>query len=95
MTEENDFPEDPSELTPEQLAELKIEFAPGCFDNFTGTQEELDELIAEIKEMVASGRIFEESHKLDMDELIEEDPEFAQALMDRLEGQEDFQRRLN
>lgn len=31
--------------------EIKIEFAPGCFDNFEGTQEELDELMAEITEM--------------------------------------------
>lgn len=31
--------------------ELKIEFAPGCFDNFEGTQEELDELVAEIQKM--------------------------------------------
>ena len=33
---------------------LKIEFAPGCFDNFEGTQEELDELIKEIQEMFTS-----------------------------------------
>lgn len=26
----------------------KISFAPGCFDEFDGTQEELDELIAEL-----------------------------------------------
>jgi len=26
-------------------SEIKIEFAPGCFDSFDGTQEELDELI--------------------------------------------------
>lgn len=28
---------------------IKVSFAPGCFDNFDGTQEELDELITEIK----------------------------------------------
>lgn len=27
---------------------LKITFAPGCFDGFEGTQEELDEMIGEI-----------------------------------------------
>jgi hypothetical protein len=27
---------------------LKIEFAPGCFDHFEGSQEELDELIKSI-----------------------------------------------
>lgn len=31
--------------------ELKITFAEGCFDNFEGTQEELDEMIAEITKM--------------------------------------------
>jgi hypothetical protein len=30
---------------------IKISFEPGCFDTFEGTQEELDELVAEIKEM--------------------------------------------
>lgn len=35
----------------EEKKELKIEFAPGCFDQFDGTQEELDELIAEIQKM--------------------------------------------
>ena len=33
---------------------LKIQFAPGCFDNFDGTQEELDALIAELEEMFKS-----------------------------------------
>jgi hypothetical protein len=31
--------------------EIKIEFAPGAFDNFDGTQEELDEIVAEINRM--------------------------------------------
>jgi hypothetical protein len=35
-------------------------FAPGCFDNFDGTQEELDEMIADIKRMVEDGTIFDE-----------------------------------
>lgn len=30
---------------------VKVEFAPGAFDSFEGTQEELDELLAEIYEM--------------------------------------------
>jgi hypothetical protein len=30
---------------------IKVEFAPGCFDQFEGTQEELDELIKEIQGM--------------------------------------------
>lgn len=31
--------------------EIKIVFAPGCFDNFDGTQEELDAMTQEITEM--------------------------------------------
>ena len=34
---------------------MKIEFAPGCFDNFDGTQEELDELMKQIQDMFDSG----------------------------------------
>ena len=34
--------------------ELKIQFAPGCFDQFDGTQEELDALIADIQNMFAN-----------------------------------------
>ena len=33
----------------------EIVFAPGCFDSFEGTQEELDELVAEIQRLVDSG----------------------------------------
>lgn len=56
----------------EQDKELKIEFAPGCFDSFEGSQEELDELVNQIKEMFFSGEILEKSRELteeDFDEL--------------------------
>lgn len=55
---------------------LKIEFAPGCFDNFEGTQEELDELVAEIHRLFESGEFFEKAEKLDF----EEDPEIEEAI---------------
>lgn len=60
------------DLTPEECQDLKIVFAPGCFDQFEGSQEELDELIAEITQMVKSGEILEKStsvEDLDEDEL--------------------------
>jgi len=56
---------------------LKIEFAPGCFDHFEGTQEELDELIAEITQAVTSGEIMEMSNEL-TDEDFAELPEEVQ-----------------
>ena len=60
---------------------IKIEFAPGAFDSFQGTQEELDQLIAEIQKMAETGELFEQSQELDIDELIDEDPEFAESIL--------------
>jgi hypothetical protein len=37
---------------------LELMFAPGAFDNFEGTQEELDELIAQIRNMLTDGTLF-------------------------------------
>ena len=57
---------------------LKIEFAPGCFDNFEGTQEELDELVAEIQEMFTNltpEELEARSQPVDIDKLIEEGDE--------------------
>jgi hypothetical protein len=59
---------------------MKIEFAPGCFDSFEGTQEELDALQAEIMRMFESGEIEAQAVELDIDALAEEDPEMAEAL---------------
>lgn len=101
MTDNNEFPTDPRDLTEEQRKKIKIEFAPGCFDNFEGTQEELDELLAEIRGMIESGELFTEARHLDMNELMEEDPEFAMHLMERIgaatreEYEEDRKRNLN
>ena len=55
--------------------DLKLVFAPGCFDNFEGTQEELNELIAEITAKFEDGTIFEESEEVDLDELDEDEIE--------------------
>lgn len=40
---------------------LKVEIAPGAFDNFEGTQEELQDLIAQIHQMAEDGTLFENS----------------------------------
>jgi hypothetical protein len=79
---------------------LKIEFAPGCFDSFEGTQEELDALQAEIMRMFESGEIEQNAVQLDLDTLMEEDPEMADALMrslGALDGEDladEFKRKL-
>ncbi len=76
---------------------LKITFAPGCFDNFEGTQEELDELIAEIQKGFDSGEFLTNSKPLDVDQLLEEDPELAAKLFAALDDIEevDEQRKRN
>ena len=50
----------------------EIKFVPGCFDGFDGTQEELDEFVAEITRMAESGELEFNSRELtdaDFDEL--------------------------
>lgn len=78
---------------------LKITFAPGCFDNFDGTQEELDELIAEIQKGFESGEFLTQSKPLDVDQLMDEDPELASRLFSALEDidqvEENRKRNLN
>ncbi|NBO27834.1 MAG: hypothetical protein EBX47_09090 [Synechococcaceae bacterium WB8_1B_057] len=65
---------------------LKLTFARGAFDEFEGTQEELEELIKSIEKMVESGELEKNSKPLDLDELEKEDPELAQSLRDQLEN---------
>lgn len=55
-----------------QKKPLKIIFDPGCFDHFDGTQEELDQLVAELTAAAESGDLFEDSREItedDWDEL--------------------------
>jgi len=47
----------------------EILFAPGCFDNFDGTQEELDEMIAVFKAMVEDGTFMENAEQLTEEEI--------------------------
>jgi hypothetical protein len=54
---------------------ITVEFAPGAFDNFEGTQEELDELIAEITRMAETGELHEQSRAIDFDNPDEDDIE--------------------
>ena len=68
---------------------LKIEFAPGCFDSFEGTQEELDEMVAEIQRMFDSGEMESNSKEIDIDELIEEDPDVAEKIFKALQEDEE------
>lgn len=65
---------------------LQVEFDPGAFDHFEGTQEELDQLIAEIRhtfETMTPEQLAERSRIVDWDELVEDNPEVAQRILDQ------------
>jgi hypothetical protein len=51
-------------------------------------------MIAEIQRMAESGELFENSQPLDLDELSEEDPEFAQKLSESLSTDQTAKRNL-
>ena len=60
--------------------QIKVVFAKGSMDEFDGTQEELDALVAEIKEMVANG-LFN-----DADPITEEEEEELDLLYAKQRG---------
>jgi hypothetical protein len=62
-------------MSNEEKKPLQVMFAPGCFDDFDGTQEELDEMIAEINRLAETGELFERSLPVDLDELSDEELE--------------------
>ncbi len=70
---------------------LKIEFAPGCFDNFDGTQEELDALVKEIQSMFENKTREEiEAESIPMtDEEFDNLPEDVKAQLIRSYNEED------
>lgn len=47
----------------------QIVFMPGAFDGFDGTQEELDELLNELKAKIEDGTFFTESEEIDPEDL--------------------------
>lgn len=59
-------------MSDQDKKKIEIIFAPGCFDNFEGTQEELDQMIQQIKDMAESGELFEQSTPVDLDDLMDQ-----------------------
>lgn len=68
--------------------EFEVVFFPGCFDDFDGTQEELDQLIAEITAMVQSGKVAEMLEEISVEELEDLSPELEEFLKAALESDE-------
>lgn len=50
------------------MTKMKIEFAPGCFDSFEGTQEELEALKTEIAEMFENEEVLKDARQLTEEE---------------------------
>jgi hypothetical protein len=67
----------------EEKKPLKIVFAPGALDNFEGTQEELDEMIAEITALAETGELEEMAQPVDFED---EDPELQDAIEDMIKS---------
>jgi len=63
----------------EEKKPIKVVFAPGSLDNFDGTQEELDDLVAQIQELAESGELEELAQPVDLDDL-ENDQELTEAM---------------
>lgn len=64
----------------EDLSKYKLVFAPGCFDTFDGTQEELDELVQSIKDMIADGTLMDHATPVDLD-----DPDLPEGFFDAID----------
>jgi len=75
---------EPEDSNPEQM---QLEFAPGCFDEFDGTQAELDEFIAELQRMFKSGEFAKQSRPVTEDSFQELSPEMQQKLIDFLDNE--------
>jgi hypothetical protein len=71
--------------------EIKVEFAPGCFDDFDGTQEELDALQKEIMHMFTSmtPEELEDNSRPLIDAIDdEEDAEFLKSVIEKISNSE-------
>lgn len=60
---------------------LKVVFAPGCFDDFDGTPEELEQLKAELEKMFLEGDVLARS--IPLSELPPEERAEAEAAIER------------
>jgi hypothetical protein len=69
---------------------LKIVFTEGFFDSLDeqgANEEEIQELLTEIKKLFDSGALMEDAELIDMDELQENDPELYEKLMGQLDDE--------
>jgi len=68
---------------------LRVVFDPDCFNNFEGTQAELDEFVKQIQEFAESGLLFENSVELTDEDIEDLDEETRQQIIRALERSDD------
>lgn len=68
---------------------LKVIFDPGCFNNFEGTQAELDEFVKQIQAFAESGLLFENSVELSDEDIEDLDEDTRQQIIRALERSDD------
>ena len=66
--------------------EFKIVFAPGSFDDFEGTQAELDELVTAIEAKLASGDFLEESTEITAEDWVSLPDHIKESLIAEFEA---------
>jgi hypothetical protein len=74
----------------EKDEKLKLVFTEGFFDSLEehgANEEEIQELLTEIKKLFDSGALMEDAELIDMDELQENDPELYEKLMGQLDDE--------
>lgn len=74
---------------------FQVEFAPGCFDSFEGTQEELDAFVAEIEALAEAGTLFDNSIELTEDEFNDLDSDTQDAIIQAFQSTSLGPRTLN
>ena len=65
---------------------LTVVYAPGCFDNFDGTEEELQELMEEIQRQIESGEFFDNMEPLTLEDIAEMPEGMFDDMMKSVEG---------
>jgi hypothetical protein len=65
---------------------MKLVFAPGCFDDFEGTQEDLDSLIEEIQAKFADGSMEDMVESAALDDLSEEEFDELREMLEKIES---------
>ena len=68
---------------------LRVVFDPDCFNNFEGTQAELDEFVKQIQAFAESGLLFENSVELTDEDIEDLDEDTRQQIIRALERSDD------